>query len=1185
MHHSLLRLCLVAALLLSACDGGGGASQLPAGGASPADLPQVSIAPAAGLENGPALRFAVSLSRASSQVVTLRYATADGSASAGSDYRATVGQLSIPAGATAAEIAVSLIDDSALESAETFSLTLSAPVNASFGNSSSATGTISDDDTPVSVSISPAQLSEGQLRQSSLMSFTVRLSRPAEEFVSVNFASRDGSAKAGEDYTAVSGSVEFQPGTTQRQLVVGVSGDETVEPDEELMLALSAPVNASLGMAEAPGRIINDDVSRSFSAEDAAGSEASGALSFNVRLSQASGKARTVNYATANGTATAGSDYNAASGSLSFAAGETLKILRVSMLNDTAVEPTETLSLGLTAADDTALADATATGSILDDDTGGGSSSGGSSSGGSAAPNMDAMVLGDIPSFDRCDFLDNHYCTFPWPNDWFTSASTSSATGRQLNLNINSMPKNSAGKPLDPTEWNRNDGFSPGQLILVRIPGLDLKKSGAVPITNLADSYRSDQAIVVLDAGPAKPVDASYTPKRQLIWAELDANLSKFTTCASVAPAGAALGIAADGGAPGAEELRAQGDALRKQCEANPTPEDPSVDPGPALTIRPASNFTPGHRYIVALRNLKTASGAGITAPPAFQIYRDKAPTNLPMVEGRRAHFEDLFTTLAKAGIARSELYMAWDFTVISERNLSERVLAIRNDALAKLGDSTPGDGIVQGNSPVFTISSVSNSDGSSNTAREVRGVITVPSYLDKPRGVAGSKFYYQPSAAGLYGDNLPDINPSTATQQFDFLCRIPRRAFNGSATPATASTGTAQRPALYGHGLLGSKSEGGGQIGDIVEGIGMVYCATDWIGMASHDSGVDSPDTVYYDPPFGDVGNVATLLTDMSNFASLVDRLQQSFINFSYLGRAILAPNGFCSDAAFKAGSTCLLDRSRLYYDGNSQGGIFGGALTAINPDIAAATLGVPGMNYSTLLQRSVDFDQYAAFMYASYRSSLDQQFVLSFIQMLWDRADNNGYAQHLKHGNPLPGTPDRRPVMLHPAFGDHQVSMTTAEVMARSIGARLHCPAVVAGSDAQRGPAVLPGKHPAVGLDPLDNNRRHHDDEPYYGIPCIDAYPHTGNALVVWDSGPNKREDGSPRNDDGGDPSGVAPPPIDNRPPRPELGYGGDPHSFPRSTLESRQMKDALYRPGGGITDTCKGLPCVTRQFNPRP
>ena len=1146
-------------------------------------LPRVSIGGAKAVESSPQLVFPVTLSQASSQPVSFTVQTADGTATAGQDYVATRIRIDIAPGQTAAEAYVPIIDDSAVEGDETLTVSL-VDVRGAVPQASAAEGVIEDDDTLPVLGLADAATAEGDPGQPGTLVFTARLSKPAPQAVSLRYATVDGTATAGSDYQPAQGTLTIPAGSREASIRVGLIGDETVEPDETLRLNLSDAQGATLATTSATGTLQNDDSLRSFAVDDAAAAENAGPLVFTVRLSQTSATDRKVRYATVDGTAKAGSDYTTASGTLTVPAGQSTATVKVALIDDQMAESSETMTLHLTTVDDTAVADADGTGTILDDDSGNGGGGGGN-----AAQNMDLQVLADIPTFDRCDFLDRHYCTFPWPNDWFTKADATSRTGRRINLNLLSMPRNVAGKPLDPTEWNRNDGFSPGQAGLVMVDGLSVAKTGIVPITNIADSFRADQPVVVIDAD---------TGERQLIWGEIDADITKFTTCDTLKPAAAGLGLADDAGAPGAGQVHDVVAQLYSACKANPPPSDPTISNGPALIIRPAKNYTPGHRYIVALRRLKDASGALIGAPAAFQIYRDKAPTSLPMVEARRAHFESLFATLGKAGIGRDDLYLAWDFTVISDQNLYERVLHVRDDALAKLGDTTPGDGVVQGHAPAISQVTVTDNGGTGNIAREVRGVITVPSYLDKPYGVAGSQFYYAPNLAGAstsqitYGDGLPDVNPFTATQTFDFLCRIPRRAFGGATTPAAATTGMPQRPSLYGHGLLGSKSEGSGQIGEIIQGIGMVYCATDWIGMASHD-GFDPAngevlDTVYRDPPLGDVLNVLTLLTDMSHFASLTDRLQQSFINFTYLGRAMLAPDGFCALDAFKVGDTCLLDRRALYYDGNSQGGIFGGSLTAIDPDIKAGTLGVPGMNYSTLLQRSVDFDTYAAVLYASYRSSLDQQFVLSMIQMLWDRSDNNGYAHHLKPGNALPGTPQGKRVMLHPAFGDHQVSMWTAEVMARTIGASIHCPAVVSGSDAQRGGKTMAGINAAVtaenkALPGLSHNRRHPDDEPYYDIPCIDAYPYTGNALIVWDSGPTVHDDGTPRNDNGGSASGVAPPPINNSPPRPDLGYGGDPHEFPRSTLESRQMKDAFYRPGGGVTDTCGGKPCVTRGFKP--
>ena len=106
--------------------------------------------------------------------------------------------------------------------------------------------------------------------------------------------------------------------------------------------------------------------------------------------------------------------------------------------------------------------------------------------------------------------------------------------------------------------------------------------------------------------------------------------------------------------------------------------------------------------------------------------------------------------------------------------------------------------------------------------------------------------------------------------------------------------------------------------------------------------------------------------LQDISAFPTIPDRLQQGLLDELYLGRAMISPTGFTTDPAFHQDGTLLsgpvLDTSHLYYNGNSQGGIMGGALTAVSPDFTRASLGVPAMNYSVLLPRSVDFDEFAA-------------------------------------------------------------------------------------------------------------------------------------------------------------------------------------------------------------------------------
>ena len=170
-----------------------------------------------------------------------------------------------------------------------------------------------------------------------------------------------------------------------------------------------------------------------------------------------------------------------------------------------------------------------------------------------------------------------------------------------------------------------------------------------------------------------------------------------------------------------------------------------------------------------------------------------------------------------------------------------------------------------------------------------------------------------------------------------------------------------------------------------------MITCATDWIGMSEDDVG---PSAI-------------PALLDLSNFTPLPDRLQQGFLDFIYLGRLLAHPDGLADDPAFKFGGDSVLATDKgLFYYGNSQGGIAGGALTAVEPDITRSVLYVPGMNYSTLLTRSVDFEDYALILYPSYPDEGSRPLLLTLIQSMWDRGEPDGYANHMTT-DPLPNTP----------------------------------------------------------------------------------------------------------------------------------------------------------------------------------
>jgi chitinase len=228
------------------------------------DVPVVSISPVSvsvveGNSGSKTVTFTVGLSQAAVGTVTVGYATADGSATAGQDYTAASGTVTFTAGQSSQDIIVTVAGDATVEADETFTVTLSAPAGATLGTAVS-TVTIANDDVPV-VSISPVSVSvvEGN-SGSKTVTFTVGLSQLALGTVTVGYSTANGSATAGQDYTAASGTVTFTVGQTSKQVSVTVAGDATVEADETFTLTLSAPTGAVLGAGKtATITITNDD--------------------------------------------------------------------------------------------------------------------------------------------------------------------------------------------------------------------------------------------------------------------------------------------------------------------------------------------------------------------------------------------------------------------------------------------------------------------------------------------------------------------------------------------------------------------------------------------------------------------------------------------------------------------------------------------------------------------------------------------------------------------------------------------------------------------------------------------------------------------------------------------------------------------------------------------------------------
>jgi hypothetical protein len=494
---------------------------------------------------------------------------------------------------------------------------------------------------------------------------------------------------------------------------------------------------------------------------------------------------------------------------------------------------------------------------------------------------------------------------------------------------------------------------------------------------------------------------------------------------------------------------------------------------GQTLFVRPAEILKEATRYVVAFRNLREVSGAAIQPARAFVRLRDRDTVSVPVLKSRQARFDETFATLGAQGIDKGSLVVAWDFVTASNEALHGDLLQMRDDALARVGAM----------GPPLTVDSVveyaPTADGSGkpvdpNIALEIQGSFAVPSYLTAwtPDGFAGSQ---------LNRDKRDRINPS-GTRTPRFWVRIPYSAVDGKSTPHGL--------VLYGHGLLGSGSQVHGDFNSrIANQNNLIFFSADLTGMTEEDQ-----------------GSVIQILSDLSRFPSIADRLHQGLVEWVLLARAMRS-------------QLEALNRDELFYSGISQGGIFGGSFVALSPDVRRGHLGVPGSNYSLLLQRSADFDSFGVLLGTTYPSSRELALAVSAMQLLWDATDPVTHYRHIS-AEPYPGTPPHQ-ILLAPARGDYQVAVLSNEVLARS----------------------------GVGVSVM----AHYDGErQVFGV-HEQPYPYQGSGVVLWHFG-------NPW------------PMLGNQPP---MDAAGDPHEKPRRQGSHNAQMVHFFRTGE-IKDVCGGMPC---------
>lgn len=560
---------------------------------------------------------------------------------------------------------------------------------------------------------------------------------------------------------------------------------------------------------------------------------------------------------------------------------------------------------------------------------------------------------GTIPSPPLgCDPLTPTYCGFPYPNDYYTVKDSSTVTGLRLALPDEIMPQNEFGVRSNPDAFNEMDGFSPGIAAMTHFPGATVV--GLPTPDTIGDSLLDDCPTVILNA---------ETGERLAHWVDLDEYVVE-------------------------AKVRVD-DPTKDRPDFNIDRPVEALRQEQALMLRPAIRPEDATRYIVAIRNVLDGEGALVQASPGFAALRDGTASDDAVIESRRAHFEEIFTTLENAGIPREDLQLAWDFTTASRENNTRAMVHIRDDAMASYPDGVP-----------YTVD-LKNESLAAGIVCRLEITFDMPLYLNQ--GEAGGLL-------NLGSDGLPEQN---GTFPYSAALIVPESA---QATPAPLVE--------FGHGQLGAKEQVLG-FQEIAAAQNLAAFALDWKGFA-----------------FDDVPIIFAAISsgDLSAFRAIPERMHQGFLNFLMAMRTLSreadgGPNTVLNQVLASDCGGAMLDGSKRYYFGGSQGGILGASIMALSKDVERGLLAVPGQPYNLLLNRSVNFDEFAPLFYANYDwNALEAQMNLALIQGLWDRAEPTGYSKYIRT-NLLPGTQTHE-VLIQVSKGDHQVSNFGAHIMARTIG-----------------------------------------------------------------------------------------------------------------------------------------------------
>lgn len=413
-----------------------------------------------------------------------------------------------------------------------------------------------------------------------------------------------------------------------------------------------------------------------------------------------------------------------------------------------------------------------------------------------------------------------------------------------------------------------------------------------------------------------------------------------------------------------------------------------------ALYIRPSKLLKPGTRYVVAIKKtLKAKDGGDLEIPEGFQAILDGTKTSHELLEKVRPRYADIFAALEAKGIHKEDLVVAWDFTTRSRTQVQADLYNARTAALAMMG--------TDGSALSYTVDE-DTVPTDTRFARRIDGTFDAPLFLtmngsyspgvELVRDAAG-----KPMATGLY--------------RAPFTALIPQCALD-SQTPVPIM--------VYGHGLLGEAKDqvsSGGPKAAAAE-VCAVVIGTDMRGMASQD-----------------VPNVALALNDGNLGHLIFDTLIQGMMNHVALVQIARGPMANTLFTKQMGNTTVpLVDPDTVYYYGISQGGIMGTTVCGIDPVIKRCVVQVNAINYSMMLERSVDWPTYRTTLIGAYDDPLVVALMLNLMQQQWDRTEPVVVADVI-NGTGFPDTPPKD-VFMQFGIADDQVPNVASEYQARTMG-----------------------------------------------------------------------------------------------------------------------------------------------------